>query len=271
MLAAVLLQAVFEFGPVWLVALAVPAVLYGPQWSGLTLALGAGGALGARSWIGHTRALVAAGALLVGACVVFSVSHAAGLVIAAQVLVIVVLAAIGVPLTRRLHDAIPSTLRAGVTSGTSTLTWLVFLPLSLAFGFTSERAGVHAGGWILVGVAVAVALLAVATLRAEPAAPTFPPERFLPADDPDAPGHWARPPAEWPALDAHAVDEARAALRDLPPDQQRAIVLRDVDGRTTADVGRALGVDEGTARTLLHRARAAVRARLAARYGRSEP
>ena len=34
-----LTQAVFEFGPLWLVALAAPAVLYGPYWAALVSTL----------------------------------------------------------------------------------------------------------------------------------------------------------------------------------------------------------------------------------------
>lgn len=35
-LTALLVQVILEFGPLWLVVLAVPAVLYGPYWAGLT-------------------------------------------------------------------------------------------------------------------------------------------------------------------------------------------------------------------------------------------
>ena len=43
--AGLLSQAVFEFGPLWLVALAAPAVLYGPYWAALVSTLGVGGLL----------------------------------------------------------------------------------------------------------------------------------------------------------------------------------------------------------------------------------
>ena len=42
---ALLLQMLLEFGPLWLVALAAPAFLYGPQWAGLMSAVGLGGIL----------------------------------------------------------------------------------------------------------------------------------------------------------------------------------------------------------------------------------
>jgi MFS family permease len=43
---SVLMQGMLEFGPLWLVALAVPAFFYGPHWAGLTAALGLGGTAG---------------------------------------------------------------------------------------------------------------------------------------------------------------------------------------------------------------------------------
>ena len=55
-LGSVVLQLLFEFGPLWLVALAVPAVLYGPYWAALVSTLGLGGLLAAGSaWTGRAR------------------------------------------------------------------------------------------------------------------------------------------------------------------------------------------------------------------------
>ena len=45
-LTALVTQAMLEFGPLWMVALAAPPVLYGPHWAGLMAALGVGGLLG---------------------------------------------------------------------------------------------------------------------------------------------------------------------------------------------------------------------------------
>jgi len=44
-LAALLSQAVFEFGPLWLVSLGAPAAAYGPYWAALVASLGVGGYL----------------------------------------------------------------------------------------------------------------------------------------------------------------------------------------------------------------------------------
>jgi RNA polymerase sigma-70 factor (ECF subfamily) len=113
----------------------------------------------------------------------------------------------------------------------------------------------------------------VAVTSAEAAAavtvPTYPPDRFLPPDDPEWPGHWAHPPEVWPDVvrvglphsDA-AVAEVRAAISDLPPVHRRVIVLRDIEGRTPAQLGDSLDLDVDRAGTILHQARAHVRRRL---------
>lgn len=57
----------------------------------------------------------------------------------------------GIHLSHLLPNAVPSTVRAGVASGVSTITWLVFLPVALTFGLLAEHHGVHSGGWVITG------------------------------------------------------------------------------------------------------------------------
>ena len=47
-LTAVLLQVIFEFGPLWLIALSAPASVFGPFWAALVATLGLGGLLAGR-------------------------------------------------------------------------------------------------------------------------------------------------------------------------------------------------------------------------------
>ena len=85
----------------------------------------------------------------------------------------------------------------------------------------------------------------------------------------DRNGAWATPPEPW----ADRVDDRLIAndlahrLRDLLtqlPEQQRAVItLRDIEGVSSEDVTRLLGVTEGNQRVLLHRGRAKLRALLA--------
>ena len=53
------------------------------------------------------------------------------------------------------------------------------------------------------------------------------------------------------------------ALAELPGRQAEALVMREIEGRATEDVCRALGVSPGNLWVLLHRAKARARASLA--------
>jgi RNA polymerase sigma-70 factor, ECF subfamily len=98
--------------------------------------------------------------------------------------------------------------------------------------------------------------------------PTVDPDRFLPADHPRWPGHWATGPAPWSTLPHERLlaREVRAHVREaieaLPQRQQAVVVLRDVEGWPPEEVCEALDLSEGNQRVLLHRARSKVRAEL---------
>ncbi|HJQ21701.1 MAG TPA: sigma-70 family RNA polymerase sigma factor [Gemmatimonadaceae bacterium] len=66
-----------------------------------------------------------------------------------------------------------------------------------------------------------------------------------------------------PFRDPGEADELRrrlsGALTELPDRQRSVIVLHDVEGFTHGEIGGMLGIPEGTARSDLHHARAALR------------
>ena len=93
------------------------------------------------------------------------------------------------------------------------------------------------------------------------------PARFRGAGD-EYPGHWKQFPAAWPSAEADVLSrEAQHAVREavagLPARQRVVITLRDVDGYDSDEVCALLDISAGNQRVLLHRARAAVRLRLA--------
>jgi MFS family permease len=276
---ALLMQGMLEFGPLWLVALAVPAFLFGPQWAGLTSALGLGGVLGGQAWVTRRWGVRLIAAAIVACGVVLALSDSAVLVVGAQVLLTMLVVAVSIPVTRRLHDAVPSAIRAGVASGVGTVTWLTFVPFAIVFGVISQRAGIDRAGWLFVAIGAVGAILMIVVLphappsvaRASPTATaleaTFPADRFLPPDDPVWPGHWATPPTEWsllggPVEGPEALQQARAAIADMPADLRQVIVLRDVEGRSADEVRQALSLSPEEERSSLHRARGIVRAHL---------
>jgi MFS family permease len=287
-LAALLMQAMLEFGPIWLVALSAPAIVYGPHWAGLMSALGLGGLLGGRLGFSRVAPVAAVGAAMVTCCLMLALVHVTLVVIAAQVVLTLVVVAVSIPITRRLHDAVPSGIRAGVASGVGTLTWLTFLPFAAVFGIVSNHAGVDTAAWSLVIIATVTALFMLAFVvnhDVEPAsqlvamatpaevaavtAPAYPADRFLPPDDVQWPGHWAHPPAAWeelvPSERLHSeatLSEVRTAISQLPPLHRRVLVLRDIEGRPPAEVSDSLDLDGDDVRRILHAARLHLRSHL---------
>ena len=165
MLTGVILQMLLEFGPLWLVALAAPAVLYGPYWAALVSSLGLGGLIAGRIHLDRPRTATAVAALMVLASVVLTTSRGVVVITAAQILLALLVVAAGIHVSRLLNDAVPSTIRAGVASGVSTVTWIAFMPIALGFGLLSEHHGVHTAGWMITAITAAAGLLLIGMAR----------------------------------------------------------------------------------------------------------
>jgi predicted MFS family arabinose efflux permease len=164
---ALLLQALLEFGPLWMLALAAPTLLFGAHWAGLMSALGLGGLLSGRTSLTRPRTVRVVVAVMLGCSLVMATSHQVVVVVAAQVGLALLLVIVGAFLSRLFHDQIPSTIRAGVSSGVGTLTWAAFLPFALAFGFVTRHSGVHTAAWMMVAITAmaSVSLVHLATSR----------------------------------------------------------------------------------------------------------
>jgi RNA polymerase sigma-70 factor (ECF subfamily) len=189
-------------------------------------------------------------------------------------------------LVNRHHGAMVRLARAFVRSDAvaeevAQEAWLAALEGLAAF---RGEAGVK--GWLLAIVANRARSRAVREARTVPLSslaprddgdgdggPAVDPDRFLPADDPEWPGHWREAPAAFPEarlLQAEAAGVARAAIAALPARQQAVITLRDVEGMSAAEACLALGLSEENQRVLLHRARSRVRAALERYFAEGE-
>jgi RNA polymerase sigma-70 factor (ECF subfamily) len=105
------------------------------------------------------------------------------------------------------------------------------------------------------------------TIFPEEAGPVVDPDRFLPADDPEWPHHWASSPHRWNVPDAVLLSsevraEIQRALDDLPPRQAAVVSLHDIQGYEVTDICDFMALSAGNVRVLLHRGRAGVREKL---------
>lgn len=75
------------------------------------------------------------------------------------------------------------------------------------------------------------------------------------------------PDPERRAYDRELVRFLESAIDSLPAPHKVVLMLREVDGLSTAETAEVLSVNEETVRTRLHRARAFLREELDARLG----
>jgi predicted MFS family arabinose efflux permease len=168
-LAALLSQAVFEFGPLWLVALRAPASAFGPYWAALVASLGVAGYLTSKLRMGDRRVATAFAVVLAVTPLELALSHSLAAIILAQTLLALLLAIVGIHAGLLVHDAVPSNIRTGVSSGVGTLGWVLFLPFSLIIGWVGRAYGQGWAGWLMVAVATGLAVLLIVAAFGKPA------------------------------------------------------------------------------------------------------
>lgn len=140
----------------------------------------------------------------------------------------------------------------------------VFLAVYRKIGEFEGRAAFST--W-LYRVASNAALMKLRGRRSEPhlsiegEGPTFAPD-----------GHHARPVADWSELPEDQLLSAERrrvleqAIEALPPDYKAVVVLRDIEGLSNQEVAEVLGATVLAVKSRLHRARLALRERLAAHF-----
>ena len=158
-LTAMVAQLLFEFGPLWLVSAHAPSSWYGPYWAALVSTVGIGAWLASRVDFGRSSVALTVGGSAVFAALLLVAVSSLPVVIAMQIVVALVAAMVGVRASFVMHQAVAAGIRAGVSSGASTLAWITFVPLSLLFGWLSRGQGVHTAGWLLVLITAALAAL----------------------------------------------------------------------------------------------------------------
>jgi MFS family permease len=161
----VAMRLMIEFYQFWYLGLALPVIWYGPGCALLYSGVWSGGAVAGR--LRSSRAVLAAGAATL-ASAGGMVTRVPAVVIGAQVGVITGITILNIALTRYLHDAMPSSLRAGASSLVSTLGYGAFVPAALGFGLLSRSHGIFGASGFVAGPLAIVCLAAAAAGRSAP-------------------------------------------------------------------------------------------------------
>lgn len=175
-MSALILQAMFEFGPLWLITLSASAVFYGPFWAGLVSTLGLGGLLAGRLKLDRPFSIAGVVVAMLLACLTMTTSHNLTALTVAMIVLTLLVVIARIHVSRLMHDAVPSTIRTGVASGISAVSWILFMPFALGFGAVSKQSGVYTAGWMFTGAAVlaGAALVWVVLRPVSPASQTQP-------------------------------------------------------------------------------------------------
>lgn len=156
-----LLEILFDFYQLWLLAIGTRSELYGVVAATLTLSLGAAGLIAAKVRRRHTAALLSTISVVTGSVLLLFSKHIS-LIMAAQFAIGIGATTLSILLTKDLHDTLPSRVRAGASSAVNTLSRIIFVPVSLAFGALSARSSVFVACSILVVVAITTLLFQAA-------------------------------------------------------------------------------------------------------------
>ncbi len=158
---SLLLSAIFEFGPLWPMALSTPVGFYGLANAAVLAAGGAGSWLSARLTLTKPAAILGVAGLLVGSSLALVVGRNVVVVILAQGVLVAGGVGVNMLFTRLLHDCLNSQVRAGAASGVGALSSTAFVLFALLFGGVSQHLGIFHAGWMVVGVTLLTSVLLV--------------------------------------------------------------------------------------------------------------
>lgn len=156
----VIQETIFELSQLWFIAVVAPVALYGVFSAAVFSSWTTGGLLAARI---KTRSAMIAVLILITAMIgLLIVGRDYVTVLIAQFVIAVGLIAIGVILAKKMHDELPSRLRAGSSSVVSTLARIILIPGSLLFTGIAQQYDVFVSTYILLGIAVVASVAFIA-------------------------------------------------------------------------------------------------------------
>jgi MFS family permease len=161
----VLQEFIFELSQLWFIAVAAPIALYGVFNAAVFSSWTTGGLLAAR--IKSKSAIIGLMVATVAMVVLLIASRHYFLVLIAQVVIAVCLIAVGVILAKKMHDELPSRLRAGSSSVISTIARIIIIPGSLLVTGIAQSYDMSIATYVLLAVAIVsvVAFMSIKSVK----------------------------------------------------------------------------------------------------------
>lgn len=161
----VLQEFIFELSQLWFIAVAAPIALYGVFNAAVFSSWTTGGLLAAR--IKSKSAIIGLMVVTVAMVVLLIASRHYFLVLIAQVVIAVCLIAVGVILAKKMHDELPSRLRAGSSSVISTIARIIIIPGSLLVTGIAQSYDMSIATYVLLAVAIVsvVAFMSIKSVK----------------------------------------------------------------------------------------------------------
>jgi len=147
----VLQETVFEFGQLWFIAVAAPLVLYGLFSAAVFSSWITGGLLADKIKSKSATIILMTTVLFSIVCLIFVRNY--WLVLVIQFVLAICLVALSVILAKKMHDELPSRLRAGSASVVSTLARIILIPGSLLFTIIANDYSLSLATYIPLAIA----------------------------------------------------------------------------------------------------------------------
>lgn len=163
----VLQEFIFELSQLWFIAVAAPIALYGVFNAAVFSSWTTGGLLASR--IKSKAATTSVMIITIAMVVLLIVGRHYVWVLVAQVVLAVCLIAIGVILAKKMHDELPSRLRAGSSSVISTIARIVIIPGSLLVTGIAQAQDMFIATYVLLAVSVisVIAFLLIGSVKTQ--------------------------------------------------------------------------------------------------------
>lgn len=147
---AVVNNVIGEMYQLWYLAIGAPTSFYGIAGAIVLSTYGVGGAV--TEYFTNRRRVVLAVVVIICADIIATMAHNLFLLVGAQFVIGFLAFTLGLVLTTEVNHQLPSRYRAGAGSAINSVSRMIFIPVSLAFGATAQRLSIFTAAWMLVGL-----------------------------------------------------------------------------------------------------------------------